>query len=757
MKGGLQQDQSDTREKTDENRHGSPRSQNMQLGFARCGPKASINGNRSRSHSSSQNFRPVSPRYQSEAPTQTKDSRLTSLESVVNSNESLDKRPGQDKADTREKTNENRHGSPRSQNMQLGFARCGPKASINGNRSRSHSSSQNFRPVSPRYQSEAPTQTKDSRLTSLESVVNSNESLDKRPGQDKADTREKTNENRHGSHRSQNMQLGFARCRPKTSINGNRSRPHSSSQNSRPVSSQNQSEALTQTKDSRHTSLEPVISHQGFTRDLMDRRVNAVNSNESLDKTPEAKERWDSESIMELKKPGGSTENVYTAESGESPQDRCWIVWLIIMLHGIGVLIPWNMLVTIAPQYYVDYWFTTNGRKTILAKGFMSTLGITCQVPNFLTGMLNLAQTVGGSLMLRGTLFINCVIVAIIIALVVFLDPTEEAMIWFYSGFWAIVVILNGSNGLYQNSVFRLTADFPAAYTNAIVVGNNICGIFISILSIATNLAFMTDKSVAVSYFSIVLAVLILCIISFFYLTHVEFYKYYVNKGRQARIAEHAKRPSLRQYSETFKYCFMQLLSVFLVFFVTLAVFPTVLAGTTPNRRDEPWNSAIPKDIYLGLTVFLNFNLLAAIGSTTANFVQIPGPDNIIIPVLLRLLFIPYFMLCNYNVEDRVMPVVFKNQWFFIIGNAVMAFTSGYFSSLALMVVPSSLTKTARLEAGASLVTGVLCGVSFVPAITYMVNNFNIEELTVSEETYKNYMGSYVYFFVKELKLFQQN
>ncbi|VDO91755.1 unnamed protein product [Haemonchus placei] len=241
---------------------------------------------------------------------------------------------------------------------------------------------------------------------------------------------------------------------------------------------------------------------------------------------------------------------------------------------------------------------------------------------------------------------------------------------------------------MFQNSVLRLTADFPAAYTNAIVVGNNICGIFISILSIATNLAFVADKSVAMSYFSIVLAVLILCIISFFYLTHVEFYKYYVNRGKQARIAEHAKRPSLRQYSETFKCCFMQLLSVFLVFFVTLAVFPTVLAGTTPNRKGEKWNSAIPKDIYLGLTVFLNFNLLAAIGSTTANFVQIPGPDNIIIPVLLRLLFIPYFMLCNYNADDRVMPVLFENQWFFIIGNAVMAFTSGYFSSLALMYAP---------------------------------------------------------------------
>nr|CDJ85441.1 Delayed-early response protein equilibrative nucleoside transporter domain containing protein [Haemonchus contortus] len=349
-------------------------------------------------------------------------------------------------------------------------------------------------------------------------------------------------------------------------------------------------------------------------------------------------------------------------------------------------------------------------------------------------------------LRISGTLFINCVNVAVIIALVVLQDPSEEAMTWFYYVTLTIVVILNGSNGLYQNSVFGLTADFPAAYTNAIVVGNNICGTFISILSIATNLAFITDsKSVALTYFSITLAVLIVCILSLFYLTQVEFYKYYVNKGKQARIAEHATRPSLRQFCETFKGCWMQLLSVFLVFFVTLAVFPAVLAGTTPNRKGEPWNSDIPKDIYLGLTVFLNFNLLAAIGSTTANFVQIvslhlnshpnlgdqrdqlrgvikahrlalkvsllqPGPNYILFPVLLRLLFIPYFMLCNYNVDDRVMPVLFENQWFFIIGNAIMAFTSGYFSSLAMMYAPrvvhSSLSKTAGMAAAAILVTG---------------------------------------------------
>ncbi|VDM76555.1 unnamed protein product [Strongylus vulgaris] len=67
---------------------------------------------------------------------------------------------------------------------------------------------------------------------------------------------------------------------------------------------------------------------------------------------------------------------------------------------------------------------------------------------------------------------------------------------------------------------------------------------------------------------------------------------------------------------------------------------------------------------------------------------MVPGPRTLIFPVLARLLFIPYFMLCNYNVDDRVMPVVFKNEWWFIIGNIIMAFTSGYFSSLGMMYAP---------------------------------------------------------------------
>ncbi|KAK6057877.1 nucleoside transporter [Cooperia oncophora] len=219
--------------------------------------------------------------------------------------------------------------------------------------------------------------------------------------------------------------------------------------------------------------------------------------------------------------------------------------------------------------------------------------------------------------------------------------------------------------------------------------------------------AFITDsKTVAIVYFSISLVVLIACVLSLYCLTQIEFFKYYVYKGKLTRQVEHASRPSLEQFMQTIKGCWAQLVSVFLVFFVTLAVFPTILAGITPNNKGQQWS----REIYYGITVFLNFNLLAAIGSTTANFIQIPGPNLLLVPVSARLLFIPFFMLCNYNVDDRVMPVYFENEWYFIIGNAIMAFTSGYFSSLAMMyaprVVPGSLSKTAGMIAALFLVTG---------------------------------------------------
>ncbi|KHJ83596.1 hypothetical protein OESDEN_16703, partial [Oesophagostomum dentatum] len=126
------------------------------------------------------------------------------------------------------------------------------------------------------------------------------------------------------------------------------------------------------------------------------------------------------------------------------------------MLHGIGVLMPWNMFITIAPQYYVEYWFSPNNTPTDYSKNFMSSLGIASQLPNVLINIINTFAVIGGALLLRiaGPIVINCISVFAVVMLIAFVPPSEDAMGWFYVATLIIVAIMNLSNGLYQNSTY---------------------------------------------------------------------------------------------------------------------------------------------------------------------------------------------------------------------------------------------------------------------------------------------------------------
>uniref|UniRef100_A0A1I7XJI3 Equilibrative nucleoside transporter 3 n=1 Tax=Heterorhabditis bacteriophora TaxID=37862 RepID=A0A1I7XJI3_HETBA len=347
-------------------------------------------------------------------------------------------------------------------------------------------------------------------------------------------------------------------------------------------------------------------------------------------------------------------------EKKQPPKDKYWIVYIIILINGIGVLLPWNMFITISPDYYVNYWFTINNKETSYGKSFMSALGISAQIPNFIISIINVTQIIGGSMMIRiaGPLAINCINVVVILALVIFQQPSADAMHWFYIVSLTIVMIMNASNGLYQNSIFGLAADFPAKYTNALVVGNNICGTFTSVISIITIIAFNNSQTVALLYFSISLAVLVICGISLWCVGKLEFYKFHTQKGNIARQLSNSSRPSLEQFWETFKNCWPQLVSIFLVYFVTLSVFPTILVGIRPYSEDgKTWTSVFPKNTYAEITTFLNFNLFAAIGSTTASFIQFVNNSDI-------------------------------------------------FNNILILIVPSSMSKTAGMAAALALVAG---------------------------------------------------
>ncbi|CAL2039380.1 unnamed protein product [Caenorhabditis brenneri] len=446
--------------------------------------------------------------------------------------------------------------------------------------------------------------------------------------------------------------------------------------------------------------------------------------------TPPGRTKMDD--LDHIKDPIEGDDDVYCEKQSEIvPLDKGRMVFWIILLNGIGVLLPWNMFITIAPQYYVDYWFTVNGTKTSYADSFMSAMGIVAQVPNLIVAIINVLNLIRGPLIYRvlAPLAFNSLLIVVILVLVIVQQPSDDARNWFYIVSLIIIMAMNGSNGLYQNSFFGLAADFPAQYSNAVVIGTNICGTFTSVLAIVATLAFSNQpQTVALIYFSISLAILIVCLVSWWFCKKQDFYNYHVSKGNEARAAQAQSSFDYRQYLETFKHCWLQCVCVFLVYFVSLSVFPTVLVEFEPTDKNGKWNSVFGKNIYSGITTFLNFNLMAAVGNLCATFVTVPGPRLLIVPCLIRLVFIPFFMFGKCLPDTRSMPVLYSNEWIFFFGNTILAFTSGYFSSLGMMyaprVCPPEYSKLAGQVSALSLVLGITAGVGFTYAINAMMQNF---------------------------------
>ncbi|VDP04819.1 unnamed protein product [Heligmosomoides polygyrus] len=114
---------------------------------------------------------------------------------------------------------------------------------------------------------------------------------------------------------------------------------------------------------------------------------------------------------------------------------------------------------------------------------------------------------------------------------------------------------MNLCNGIYQNSIYGIVADFPENYPNSLIIGNNLCGIFTSAMSIFTTVVSPSSVMLnALLYFSISLGVLVVCGLSLILLVKLPYYRFIMALGESARIRDCAQRPSIAQYWECFTY-----------------------------------------------------------------------------------------------------------------------------------------------------------------------------------------------------------
>lgn len=374
------------------------------------------------------------------------------------------------------------------------------------------------------------------------------------------------------------------------------------------------------------------------------------------------------------------------APSAKTPPDRCYAVYFVLCLHGMGILMPWNMFITVN-SYFTDYKLnvTLPEGADEYRTNFLSYIGLASQIPSLIFTWLNLFVPIGGDLTVR-------IVVSILIEVIVFINTIVLAMLdsstWPVIFFWvtmASVVVLNMASGVYQNSVYGIAAKLPSNYTNAVIIGSNFSGVLVSLINIATMSVAPSIKTAAIYYFITALFVLLACFDTYFALPLMRFYRYHDKKSAKQSSPKTGAR--LRTpYWRIFKGAFCQLLNVYMVFFVTLCLFPNILAEVRPYDH----NFQIPAKYFTPIMCFLTFNVFAMLGSILTFLVRKPGPQWLCVPVWLRLLLIPCFLFCNYLPTGRLraLPILIPHDWVFFALVVYLGLSGGYLSSLGMMYVP---------------------------------------------------------------------
>nr|CAD7572268.1 unnamed protein product [Timema californicum] len=246
----------------------------------------------------------------------------------------------------------------------------------------------------------------------------------------------------------------------------------------------------------------------------------------------------------------------------------------------------------------------------------------------------------------------------------------------------------------------------------------NVSGTFTAIISLIASIMAPSIRTAAIYYFITALFVLLACFDTYFALPLNRFYRYHElvhEKEMQRKKKENrGVQPSI-PYLTVFLQCLPQCFNVFFTFFVTLSIFPAVQADI--NRSDP--NFFVSDELYVSVTCFLTFNICALIGSILSTLGSWPSPKYLVIPVVMRVLFIPFFLVCNYHPRklERKFPILVENDWVYWSGAAAMAVSSGYYSSVAMMYCPGSVepqyASTAGMFGAASLISGIFGGIMF--------------------------------------------
>ena len=166
--------------------------------------------------------------------------------------------------------------------------------------------------------------------------------------------------------------------------------------------------------------------------------------------------------------------------------------------------------------------------------------------------------------------------------------------------------------------------------------------------------------------------------------------------------------------------------AVCFTFVVTLSIFPALIVLLQSEHKCD-YSSRFFNDLYVPF-YFLLLNTGDFLGRITAGWYQVFVGTNIWIPAVLRLVFIPLFLLCN--VSNSELPVVFYHDVFPITFMCLFAFSNGYVASSAMMIGPMLAQQADKNLAGSIMIFCLTLGLMIGSILSFAI--VQISQGTVS-------------------------
>ena len=403
----------------------------------------------------------------------------------------------------------------------------------------------------------------------------------------------------------------------------------------------------------------------------------------------------------------------------DPPVDKYHIVYIILLIHGVGTLLPWNMFIT-ANDYFLMKLTPDNTTSTEFSgykDNFLSYVGIASKLPNTAVQLINFIIVANPS-NLKTRILLSIVLQGLVFALTTALAviETSEWIATFYAITMASIVLINVFNAVYQNCLFGQVALLPSRYLNAVMTGMNISGVVTSIFMIISIAAAPNMQTSAVIYFTTAVLFLAIGFTTYWHMMRSQYFTYFVNVSVETK-EDCRPKFDYQTYLIVLKKTWVMLFNIFFTYVVTLGLFPALLAQIKST-------SSLDGQYFSVVWCFLSFNLFAMIGNISLDFLPnlIQG-KRVWIFVILRIIFIPFFVFCNVKADTRTADVWFHNDAFYIIGVVLLAVTHGYISSLAIVLVPKIVETRHASIAGMMSSFTVMLGIAIGISSSFLVAN----------------------------------